>query len=201
MISLPLITAIRSIRSSIRPLTRLENRRSNGISFSGGESRVDKMVGMYEYFPDYPESNNMRIVHDAPQESRSPHRSHRCVSYRPNTADPSSLLVLTFSNRQLTTRQTSAESDPMVTAQTKALWFRRLYPTNHFLPSLRSCPTPTGNLMPTSYQGASGPSGPRAGSLPAPRQPVSGDHAVSEPILKRRNSNREKICCSIKCGN
>ena len=37
--------------------------------------------------------------------------------------------------------------------------------------------------MSTPYQGASGPSGPIAGSRPAPKQPVSENRKVLEPVL------------------
>ena len=54
-------------------------------------------------------------------------------------------------------------------------------------------PTLTGKLMPTSYQGASGPSGPIAGSQPTPRQPVSENHVVHGPaLLTRWDSYRNK---------
>jgi len=39
--------------------------------------------------------------------------------------------------------------------------------------------------MPTSYQGASGSSGPVTGSQPAPRHPVSGNHTAPRPALTR----------------
>ena len=52
------------------------------------------------------------------------------------------------------------------------------------LPRSTSCSAVARKLMFTSHQGASGPSG-YAGSGPAPVQPVSGDHATTEPVLIR----------------
>ena len=81
--------------------------------------------------------------------------------------------------------QTSTESDAVMgTAQTNTLCFHASISLDNILPRWTSRSTVARKFMSTSYQGTSGPSG-YAGSGPAPIQPVSGNHATTEPALIR----------------